>query len=77
MNYSPLLDSRHLCPGCHEPTGPRRVACVTCWRRLPLELQTRIHVTRWGDDIAGHAVALQDVAHWYAAHPTYGDVRVW
>lgn len=56
----------HDCPGCHRTGVPyERLACPTCWYRLPAELARAVTST-WGRDPAAHADAVVAAVAWYA-----------
>lgn len=80
MSYTEEVETSHACPGtCRTNVSRRRLACARCWRRLPLELQTRFHTSRWAGDHNGHAAAVRAATRWLNVHPDerQGGYRVW
>jgi hypothetical protein len=61
-------DNTHKCPGgCRRDVANYKFACLTCWRRLPVELGRPISAS-WRVDPVAHAVAMTAAREWYRMH---------
>jgi hypothetical protein len=63
------------CPGCGHGVRSAWYACMTCWRRLPADLRTRL-LRAWGRRQHGvdgarteHEAAKSLASVWFSEHP--------
>lgn len=64
------------CSGeCGYEIGPGVVACIGCWKRVPLELKKPLWAARKEDDIAARVVAVRDIFEWLHANPVPAPKR--
>lgn len=69
MNHRSLPTS-HTCPGgCGAHVPRHRLACRSCWSRLPQALQRAIWQHHESGDRAAHAGAVSAAVDWYRANP--------
>ncbi len=65
-------DDTHGCPGgCGARVPHHRLACPSCWYRLPLALRDEVN-SAWrarGRDPRRHQLALREATAWYRANP--------